>query len=766
MRKFVVLLVFAMLAALGAFVPVASAAPAGPKVVIIVGATHGATSSYRSDANAAYAEAIKYTSNVVKVYSPNATWSKVKAAVKGASIVIYLGHGNGWPSPYTYDPKYATKDGFGLNATAGNGDYNNKYYGEPYVSTLDLAPNAVVLLNHLCYASGNSEPRDAAPSQTTARKRVSNFAAGFLKAGAQAVIAEGRGGLEPYIRALFTTHATIEEVWQGAPDFNGHVRSFPSTRTPGATAYTDTDGASTGYYRSMVARPGLTTDEVTGATYADTGTDPTTLVVPGNAEVVTAGGGLFHDAALTPDGGSGQPPATAPAGARVRTVVAGNVPTTTGTGSVRIQGIDAPSLVGWMSVTDLLPRDSRGPQVWAIDTAGGRFSPNGDGRSDTALLSGRFSEAVAWRIRILSPNGAVLHEATGSGDDFELSWDGLNGGTPFADGAYGYSIYAEDAWDNTPATSTGTITIDTIPAQLTSVGPDTSSERWITPNADGSRDSLTWTATTAEAGSFVWRVLDGDGTEVRRETPTVGAGTTAISWDGKDDDGHVVIDGLYELRIHPRDVAGNQGTSVSRSVRVATALGFVTSSKTLFYPQDSDRLAKTTTLGFKLARVATVTWTIVDANGAVVVTLLDAQPTAAGPWARAFDGRRADGSRLKAGTYTAVVTATDGAATVSQAVAFQMNAFSIRPSDATPKRGQKITVKVTSAEPLSARPRIFITQPGRTTWSMVLTKVSTYEYKATVTLKTGGKAGTVTFKVVGTDADAHRQRTSQAFAIH
>ena len=267
MRKSVAILVFAMLAVLGAFAPAASAADAGPKVVIIVGATHGATSSYRSKADSAYAEAIKYTSNVVKVYSPNATWSKVRAAVKGASIVIYFGHGNGWPSPYTYDPKFTTKDGFGLNATAGHGDSNNKYYGEPYVSTLDFAPNAIVLLNHLCYASGNSEPGDKAPSQTTARKRVDNFAAGFLKAGAQAVIAEGHSGPEAIIRAIFTTHASIEAAWQSVPNFHGHVKAFASTRTPGATAYTDTDGVSSGYYRSLVARPGLTTDEVTGRRY-------------------------------------------------------------------------------------------------------------------------------------------------------------------------------------------------------------------------------------------------------------------------------------------------------------------------------------------------------------------------------------------------------------------------------------------------------------------------------------------------------------------
>ena len=132
----------------------------------------------------------------MKVYSPNATWSKVKSATVGASVVIYLGHGNGWPSPYTYDPNYTTKDGFGLNATAGNGDSNNKYYGEPSVATLDLAPNAVILLHHLCYASGNSEPGKTAPTKTVAKQRVDNYGAGFLKAGVSAVIADGHRGPE------------------------------------------------------------------------------------------------------------------------------------------------------------------------------------------------------------------------------------------------------------------------------------------------------------------------------------------------------------------------------------------------------------------------------------------------------------------------------------------------------------------------------------------------------------------------------------------
>jgi flagellar hook assembly protein FlgD len=766
LRRSVAVLVLAMLAALGVFAPAASAAaPAGPKVVIIVGATHGATASYRTYANAAYAEAIKYTSNVVKVYSPNATWSKVKTAVKGASIVVYMGHGNGWPSPYRYDPKYTTKDGFGLNATAGNGDSNNKYYGEPSIATLDLAPNAVILLSQLCYASGNSEPGDKAPSQATARKRVSNYAAGFLKAGAQAVIADGHGNPEPYIRALFTTHATIEEVWQDAPNFHGHVSAFPSTRTAGATAYTDTDSATSGYYRSLVARPGLTTDEVTGATYADTGVDPTSLVVPGNGEVGAAGAGLYGDAALTPDGG-GQPPATVPAGTRLRTVASGSVPTATGGDAVRVEGLDDPSLHGWMSTADLIPRDSRGPQVWAVDTTGGRFSPNADGRFDQAHLTGRFSESVAWRVRITGAGDAVLHEATGSGDTFDVTWDGLDGATPFPDGDYGYSILAEDDWENTPLSTSDSIAIDTVPAEFSAITPDEGTEPWFSPNGDGNHDTSAWSAATPEAGSIVWRVLDGDGTEVRRVTAGKAPGAATVTWDGKDDAGHVVPDGQYDVVFHPRDASGTQGTPVSRPVRVATTLGFVTTSKTLFYPQDNDRFAKTTTLGFKLTHPATVTWTIADATGATVATLLDAQPTAAGTWTRGYDGRAADGTRLKAGKYWSLVTATDGATTVGQAIPFTMSAFSIKPSDTTPKRGQKVTVKVTSAEPLGMRPRVYVKQPGKKTWSVLMTKTSTYGYKVTLTLKTGGGAGTVTFKVVANDKDGRRQKTSSAYAIH
>jgi flagellar hook assembly protein FlgD len=245
-------LALVLLASLGALAPQPVAAGEA-KVVIIVGATEGTTASYRRDADEIAASALQYTSNVVKVYSPNATWSRVKSAVAGAAIVVYLGHGNGWPSPYTYDPKYTTKDGFGLNKTDGAGDSNRVYYGEPYIETLAL-DGAVVILNHLCYASGNSESGAPEPSVSVARQRVDNYASAFLRAGAAAVIADAHYGLDGYLRDLFTTAQPIDALWANQWVSRGNVVSFPSTRTPGATAYMDPNTPTSGFYRSLVVR--------------------------------------------------------------------------------------------------------------------------------------------------------------------------------------------------------------------------------------------------------------------------------------------------------------------------------------------------------------------------------------------------------------------------------------------------------------------------------------------------------------------------------
>ena len=100
-----------------------------PKVVLIVGPSGAATDRYRSEARAAASVARRYTLDVTEIYSPNATWPAVKDALQGASVVVYMGHGNGWPSPYRNTLYPPSQNGFGLNPTAGSGDTAHQYDG-------------------------------------------------------------------------------------------------------------------------------------------------------------------------------------------------------------------------------------------------------------------------------------------------------------------------------------------------------------------------------------------------------------------------------------------------------------------------------------------------------------------------------------------------------------------------------------------------------------------------------------------------------------
>jgi hypothetical protein len=95
-----------------------------------------------------------------------------------------------------------------------------------------------------------------------------------------------------------------------------------------------------------------------------------------------------------------------------------------------------------------------------------------------------------------------------------------------------------------------------------------------------------------------------------------------------------------------------------------------------------------------------------------------------------------------------------------------MDAFTVRSSDMTPGRGQTITVKVVSAEPLKALPRMYVLQPGLATWSKTMTKTSTYGYSVSITLKRGGSAGSLTLRAVGDDLDGQRQRTAIKLPLH
>ena len=577
MRQSLAALALVLAVTVGLAAPAASPAqaaadPNGPKVVIVVGATHGVTETYRQRADQAYAEAIKYTANVVKVYSPNATAAKVKAAAVGANILIYFGHGNGWPSPYTYDPNYTTKDGFGLNATAGDGDHNNKYYGEPYVASLELAPNALVMLHHLCYASGNSEPGHAAPSLSVAKQRVDNYAAGFLRSPARAVLADGHRGPAEYLRRLFTTNQTIEQLWKSESSYNGNVISFASSRTPGETALMDPDTPTSGFYRSLVGDRGLTTKEITHG-----------FAVPGNAAPKADGAPLYEAAPSSASTASGAA-AVLPASTRLRLL---EVVSGTGDAAIfRVEGLDDAAITGYVIARDIEPRDSVAPSVATLAGGGGKAYST-VATDGIHKLSGSFSESVAWKATV-TQGDTVVATREGSGTSFAVSFDPTAKGT--GDGTYGYRITATDTWRNGPSSTTGTFDIDTT-GPVGTVAIDNGAATAMTAmvrvylSADDARSSvskvrlsnkpdldaagLLASGTTFDAAeTLVWQLLAGEGTKKVYAQWRDSAG----NWSAPTSDGIAVEppDTTYHP-VEPVRVLDTRANNPSGAVKLATS---------------------------------------------------------------------------------------------------------------------------------------------------------------------------------------------------
>lgn len=253
---------------------VAQLAPASPaisnvnadgvrlKAVIIVGPTHGQTDGNLAAGEQMALQAEAAGMDVRRVFYPHATWTNVLANAQGANLLVYLGHGYGWPSPYTRLLTESRQNGMGLNSFDGSARDVYTYYGAtPIRQNIRLAPNAVVILMHGCYTAGSGEPGAPIPTQDVARQRVDNFASGFLAAGAGAVFALAWGTWTDYPAALMSTDTTMDSLFMTAGEHIGwNDMYFNSVRTPGARNHLD-PSADTGYHRAVTGRLGMTTAE-------------------------------------------------------------------------------------------------------------------------------------------------------------------------------------------------------------------------------------------------------------------------------------------------------------------------------------------------------------------------------------------------------------------------------------------------------------------------------------------------------------------------
>jgi Big-like domain-containing protein len=178
----------------------ARAAVAPVKVAFIVGPMGSSTTaSNRSRADSLAAQAVALGATVTKAYSPSATYAKVRSAVAGANIVVYFGHGNGYPNPYGTTFRADRVDGWGLNTATTNGDADSwsdgtlVYCGEKALEgkltstdgaaqrkycgagAIAPAPGFVMVYIGSCYTAGGNENGSAAATNADARLHLAYF---------------------------------------------------------------------------------------------------------------------------------------------------------------------------------------------------------------------------------------------------------------------------------------------------------------------------------------------------------------------------------------------------------------------------------------------------------------------------------------------------------------------------------------------------------------------------------------------------------------
>jgi hypothetical protein len=303
----------ALVATLTTLSSLMAAAPAGAvvtpqKVVIIVGPTGALTDNYRSKGDAIAAAAQAAGATAVKVYSPNATWANVKAAVNGANIVVYLGHGNGFPNPYNSVEPTDRDNGWGLNRTTTNGDGDNwsstmVYCGEKaLLGTLTSgstaqwaycggstntdgitpAPNWVMIYSNACYTPGAGEGWDTPATESVALQRVRNYSYPALVLGAGAYYASDmyQGSLQLVDTILRNPGMAFGAIAENANGYNLYrQRHFAHQDLAGKRIWIQNTGEPTSgdYFFAYAGKPDLTPS---GTTVAYTEPVPPAQPVP------------------------------------------------------------------------------------------------------------------------------------------------------------------------------------------------------------------------------------------------------------------------------------------------------------------------------------------------------------------------------------------------------------------------------------------------------------------------------------------------------
>jgi hypothetical protein len=192
--------------------------------------------------------------------------------------------------------------------------------------------------------------------------------------------------------------------------------------------------------------------------------------------------------------------------------------------------------------------------------------------------------------------------------------------------------------------------------------------------------------------------------------------------------------------------------------------GFLRAAPTLFFPQDGDALAATSTISFRLARTAKVTLRIFDASGVAVRGAMTGVTRGAGTWTWRWDGRIAGGAMAPRGTYVAALTVVGPYGTTALRRTIVADAFSSTLSATTLAAGQQVTVRFRSTEPLATPPTATLRQVGLAPATMEVVRLANGSFSATATIAPDAP-GPATIVLAGRDTGRHTNSSTLSVTV-
>ena len=234
-----------------------------------------------------------------------------------------------------------------------------------------------------------------------------------------------------------------------------------------------------------------------------------------------------------------------------------------------------------------------------------------------------------------------------------LRWDGTSDdGSVVEDGTYSFELEAVDDNGNRGTSQTYEVVIDNTDPEIELEQP-TPEQRVFSPNGDGNKDEFPIAQTGSEEELWEARVENARGTVVKSwswedESPET------LTWDGTNDDGDFVPDGVYRYIISSTDRAGNAAEATLENIILDTQPTPVRISiESAYFSPNTDGVQDTVGLTPEVPVTSGLErWSveIVSEEGDVArrYTGLSEPPARI-----SFDGTDAAGERLPEGSYRA-----------------------------------------------------------------------------------------------------------------